>query len=245
MSESRFPPLTRMPGTDLEPTLSQADLILTHDPCSYTFVQTRSYPQVPFQVGVNWEGTPFSPLHLGLEPGLHGSCLPALPRVTGPRSWLYGSALWLTFPFPSKSGSHTTQRNTSRCLPLLCSGDRIAQEAFTCAKLGGGGTGRGGPLVTAGPETPRSPAVQLRSAVRAGPQNAASSPRSLPHPPQLLPAIPDTCSPLPRITLRKLRWRPHSFGNQGVRVGAAAIDGHPERSWAHLGKARSSTPAVT
>ena len=177
---------------------------------------------------MNWEGTPFSPVHLGLEPGLHGSCLPALSSVTGPGSWLYGSALWLTFPFPSKSGSHTTQRNTSSCLPLLCSGDRIAQEAFTCAEVGGGGTGRGGPLVTAGPETsPRSPAVQPRSAVPAGPQNAMSSPRSLPYPPQLLPAIPDTCSPLPRITLRKLRWRPRSFGNQGVRAGAAARDGHP------------------
>lgn len=199
MSASRFPPLTRMPGTDLEPTLIQANLILTHDPCSYTFVQTRSYPQVPFQVGVNWEGTPFSSVHLGLEPGLHGCCPPALPSVTGPGSWLCGSAFWLTFPFPSKSGSHTTQRNMSSCLPLLCSGDRIAQEAFTCAELGGGGTGRGGTLVTAGPETsPRSPAVQLRSAVPAGPQNAASSPRSLPHPPPAAPRHPRHVLPSPQ-----------------------------------------------
>ncbi|KAI4537293.1 hypothetical protein MG293_012156 [Ovis ammon polii] len=44
-----------------------------------------------------------------------------------------------------------------------------------------------------------------------------------------------------RITLRKLRWRPRSFGN---RAGAAARDKHPERSWAHLGKACSSIPAV-
>ena len=84
MSVSRFPPLTRVPGTDLEPTLIQADLILTHDTCNYTSVLTRSHAQVPFQVGVNWEGTLLSPAHLGLEPGLCGSCIPALPSLTRP-----------------------------------------------------------------------------------------------------------------------------------------------------------------
>ena len=64
---------------------------------------------------------------------------------------------------------------------------------------GGGGTGRGGPLVTAGPETSSwSPAVQLRSAVPAGPRNTACSPRIPPHPPPAAPCHPRHVLPSPQ-----------------------------------------------
>lgn len=93
----RFPLLTRVPGTDLEPTLIQADLILP-TPAITPSVLTRPHAQVPG--GRELGGTLLSPRHLGLEPGLYGLLHPCPPQYNRARSCLCGRALWPTFPSP-------------------------------------------------------------------------------------------------------------------------------------------------